>query len=163
MSCNTVGITLQPPPTSSPPTQTHPDTIYAGPHCHLWPLVTSTKSTAEVVAIVSLKMVHPSQWMKVVKCLIALHQCCQHLLTRNPKKHEENPKKCIGFMGNNRMPEDPNILYLHMLIRQVLSSKILILGQNPSFWQHCFCVDTPQQKWSVDSTLHGPYLMAKIT
>ena len=26
-------------------------------------------------------------------------QCCQHLLTRNPKIYEENPGKCIGLMG----------------------------------------------------------------
>ena len=28
------------------------------------------------------------------------------------------------------------MLHLHMLIRQFSCSKILILGQNPSFWQH---------------------------
>ena len=26
-------------------------------------------------------------------------QCCQHLLTRNPKIYKENPDKCIGLMG----------------------------------------------------------------
>ena len=41
------------------------------------------------------------------------------------------------FYGN-RMAKNPNILHLHMLIRQILSSKTLVLGQNPSFWQHCW-------------------------
>ena len=37
----------------------------------------------------------------------------------------------------NRWLKNPNMLHLHMLIRQFLCSKILILGQNPNFWQHC--------------------------
>ena len=62
-------------------------------------------------------------------------QCCQHLLTRNPKIYEENPGKCIGLMGIEL--KNPNMLHLHIQIRHYSCSKILILGQNPSFWQHC--------------------------
>ena len=32
-------------------------------------------------------------------CCVLHEQCCQHLLTRNPKICEENPVKCIGLMG----------------------------------------------------------------
>ena len=35
------------------------------------------------------------------------------------------------------------MLHLHMLIRQISCSKILILGQNPSFWQHCILLNLP--------------------
>ena len=45
------------------------------------------------------------------------------------KKHEENPEKCIWLYGNS-MAKNPNILYSYiiiiMLIRQLLSSKILL-------------------------------------
>ena len=37
----------------------------------------------------------------------------------------------------NRLAKNPNIFDLHMLIRQILSIKILILGQNQSFWKPC--------------------------
>ena len=37
------------------------------------------------------------QW--VMRIATKLMQCCQHLLTRNPKIYEENPGKCIGLMG----------------------------------------------------------------
>jgi hypothetical protein len=37
----------------------------------------------------------------------------------------------------SRWLKNPNILHLHMLIRQFSYSKILILGQNPRLWQHC--------------------------
>ena len=32
-----------------------------------------------------------------VKALVAWIQCCQHLLTRNPKIFDENPDKCISL------------------------------------------------------------------
>ena len=32
-----------------------------------------------------------------VKALVAWIQCCQHLLTRNPKIFNENPDKCISL------------------------------------------------------------------
>ena len=77
-------------------------------------------------------LMHPTLW----HCDVHV-QCCQHLLTRNPKKPAENPSKCIWLYGNRMAKKNPNILHLYiMLIRQILSSKILILGQNPSFWQH---------------------------
>ena len=36
----------------------------------------------------------------------------------------------------NRQLKNPNMLHIHMLMRQFSSSKILILGKNPNFWQH---------------------------
>ena len=41
------------------------------------------------------------------------------------------------WLYGNRMAKNPNILHLHMLIRQILSSKIRIFGQNPNLWQRC--------------------------
>jgi hypothetical protein len=38
----------------------------------------------------------------------------------------------------SRWLKNPNILHLHMLIRQFSSSKILILGQNPRLWHSLY-------------------------
>ena len=37
----------------------------------------------------------------------------------------------------NGLLKNPNTLHLHIQIRQFSCSKILILGQNLSLWQHC--------------------------
>ena len=92
------------------------------------------------------------QWGRI---LWSGHQCCQHLLTRNPKIYEENPGKCIGLMGIGSWKK----LHLHMLIRYFSCSKILTLGQNLSFWQHW---DTSRESTNVHTTerfeLHRPKL-----
>ena len=44
------------------------------------------------------------------------------------------------------------MLHLHMLIRQISCSKILILGQNPSFWQHWGLLQHNVMLYDIDIT-----------
>ena len=37
--------------------------------------------------------------MQLLKLQVLDKQCCQNLLTKNPKIYEENPCKCIDLMG----------------------------------------------------------------
>ena len=63
-------------------------------------------------------------WMEVTEMSFTMYT---GLPTSFDQKSQENPR--------NRRAKNPNSLYLYMLIRQILSSKIPTLGQNPSFWQ----------------------------
>ena len=44
-------------------------------------------------------------------------------------KHEENSDKCIGYVGIEWL----KVLHLHLLIRQILSSRILIISDRLNY------------------------------
>ena len=50
------------------------------------------------------------------------------LVTRNPKKHEENLSKCVGFMGKDWLAKT-SFAYGNFEFKNL----------NMSFWQHCYC------------------------
>lgn len=62
-------------------------------------------------------------------------QCCQHRLTRNSKKREENPRKCTGFMGIEWLKIRISLFaYANWAKFELINPNI---GTKSEFLQHC--------------------------